>query len=165
MTEDLPYRPNVGIALFNRDGLVFIGKRAGLDGPHCWQMPQGGIDDGEDPALAAQRELKEETGVPPDLTEPLGEAPGWMGYDFPPEVRKLEKFQGAAGQRQKWFAYRFLGSDSDIKLDAHDAEFDAWRWERLERVPELIIPWKRDVYELVAEVFAPFARGMGPMGA
>ncbi len=165
MSVDKPYRPNVGIALFNRDGLVFLGKRAGMDEPHCWQMPQGGIDEGEDPALASLRELEEETGVPAKLTEPLGEAPGWMGYDFPPEIRDLKKYRDWAGQRQKWFAYRFLGSDSDIRLDAHDAEFDAWRWERLERTPELIIPWKRDIYELVADVFAPFARGMGPMGA
>lgn len=151
------YRPNVGIALFNLDGAVFIARRIGERGAHCWQMPQGGVDSGEPPETAAERELEEETGVAPRLVEPLGRTPDWLTYDFPDGVRNAPKFRGARGQAQLWFAYRFHGEAADIDLQAHDAEFDAWTWAPLSSTPSLVIPWKRKVYESVAEAFAPFA--------
>jgi putative (di)nucleoside polyphosphate hydrolase len=154
------YRPNVGVALFSRSGLVLIGRRLGERGRHCWQMPQGGIDPGETLAKAALRELAEETGVDASLVEPLGSIRRWLSYDFPPEVRarKLAKGQDWLGQRQRWFAYGFLGADDDVRLDRHaPQEFDSWRWEKLARTPELVIPWKRPVYAEVARAFAKHA--------
>jgi putative (di)nucleoside polyphosphate hydrolase len=151
------YRSNVGIVLFSASGLALYAKRAGGSEPHCWQFPQGGIDPGEDPAEAALRELEEETGVPPALAAALGESPGWLTYDFPPEVR-AKKNRNWKGQRQKWFAFRFLGRDADIDLIgcSHD-EFEDWRWAPLADAPALVIPWKRAVYEEVVRQFAPFA--------
>ncbi len=153
-----PYRPNVGVVLFNAAGLALYGKRTGGVEPHCWQFPQGGIDAGEDPATAALRELEEETGVPARLTEPLGRTKGWLTYEFPPEVRARKKNKKWKGQKQKWFALRFLGEDSHIDLDgcASD-EFDAWRWAPLADAPDLVIPWKRGVYAQVVDAFARFA--------
>ena len=155
---DLPYRRNVGAALFNADGLVFIGRRTGLpaDAPESWQMPQGGIDDGEDPRAAVLRELREEIGT--DRAEILAEHPDWLTYDLPKSSMRAA-FRGRyRGQRQKWFALRFLGDASDIVLDA-DAhpEFSAWRWARLADLPALVVPFKREVYQAVAAEFARFA--------
>ena len=153
------YRPNVGIVLFNAQGRVWIGRRAKTPEPYCWQFPQGGIDDGESPDAAAKRELEEETGIAPDQVSHLSEIPDWLTYDFPPEVAALprHKKRGWTGQAQRWFAYRYLGNDSDIDLDrAADDEFDAWRWEGLSAVPALIIPWKRSIYERVAAGFKGF---------
>lgn len=148
------YRPNVGIALFNPAGAVFLGKRPG-DGMFAWQMPQGGIDAGETPHEAALRELEEEVGVQPSLVSLLEEAPDWLSYDFPEQVRRK---QGWRGQRQKWFAFRFLGEDRDIVLDRHTPEFEAWRWGSLSEAPELVIPFKRAVYNQVAQRFARWAK-------
>jgi putative (di)nucleoside polyphosphate hydrolase len=153
--------------LFNREGLVFIGRRRSEAGPehvaegHAWQMPQGGIDPGEDPYRAALRELYEETSV---LSVSLiGEAPDWYSYDLPPAVFGRAWRGRYRGQTQRWFAFRFNGDDSEINIlspggGRHRAEFDSWRWERLDRLPEMIIPFKRPVYDQVAEVFAPYAK-------
>lgn len=151
------YRPNAGIVLFNAQGLVWLGRRKGTQGPWVWQFPQGGMDSGENAETAALRELHEETGITPDKVDKLAEINGWLAYDFPPEVlaRKRKNWRG---QKQRWFAYRFLGTDADFDLTAvPPQEFESFRWIALERAVELIIPWKRPVYEVVAEEFAGFA--------
>ena len=146
------YRPNVGLALFSEAGYVFVGRRINGRGPFQWQMPQGGIDQGEAPEVAALRELDEEAGVSPKLVDILEETSDWIYYDFPPALRR--KMPGPyLGQRQKWFALRFRGSEHDVRLDRHTPEFDAWRWARLEETPSLVVPFKRHVYEDVAARF------------
>jgi len=166
MTTDKPYRPNVGIALFNAAGLVLIGRRFRDDGPEIilpgleWQMPQGGIDADEDPRDAVMRELWEETGI--THADHLSETQ-WLTYDFPPydgpSSHRLARFRG---QRQKWFALRFTGRDDEIDplaiRNGQPAEFDAWRWERLDRVADLVVPFRRAVYGHVATAFAAFAK-------
>ncbi len=160
--SDLPYRLNVGAALFNAEGRVFIGRRAGLpeDATENWQMPQGGIDPGEDPAAAVVRELREEIGT--DLAEIIGEHPGWLNYDIPDTATRSDLRGRYRGQTQKWFALRFLGTDGDIALDrdAHP-EFTAWRWARLAELPGLVVAFKRHVYEEVVREFARFAEPDG----
>ena len=161
----LPYRPNVGIALFNAQGRVFIAKRFKDDGPEIilpgleWQMPQGGIDPNEDPRPAAVRELYEETGV--TSVEYLGETPDWMTYEFPPYDGPPHRLAVFRGQRQKWFAFRFLGPESEIVVtdwrNGQEPEFDQWRWEKLERVSELVVPFRREIYAAVAKEFEGFA--------
>jgi len=154
MSEDYPdHRPNVGVVLFNAEGKVWLGKRAKTPEPWNWQFPQGGVDEGEDLHAAALRELEEETGV--TSVEYLARTEGWIVYDFPPEVKKFGKW---AGQKQVWFALRFTGQDSEIRLDAHhQVEFEAWRWARLDEAPQLIIPFKRAAYVQVATAFGQFA--------
>lgn len=143
------YRPNVGLALFSAAGHVFLGRRINGRGAFQWQMPQGGIDEGEHPADAAIRELEEEVGVSEKLIDVLEETSEWLHYDFPADVKR--RMPGPyIGQRQKWFALRFKGSDSDIRLDKYTPEFDAWRWAHLTEAPGLIVPFKRPVYEEVA---------------
>jgi len=164
MSAEKPYRPNVGIALFNPQGLVLIGRRFRDDGPEIvlpgleWQMPQGGIDPEENPREAVMRELWEETGV--THADYLGET-DWMTYEFPlydgPQSHRLARFRG---QRQKWFAMRFLGEDSEIDIapkEGTKAEFDTWKWAPIESVPELIVPFKREIYERVTGDFAHLA--------
>ena len=163
--EDLPYRPCVGVVLINREGLVFVGKRKGpapehVDGGHAWQMPQGGIDPGENPLTAAKRELYEETNV--RSVSLIAEAPEWFAYDLPPVVAGQAWRGKYRGQTQKWFAFRFEGEDSEINVlqpagGKHKAEFEAWRWEKLTATPDLIIPFKRGVYERVVASFSAFA--------
>ncbi|MEL7129657.1 MAG: RNA pyrophosphohydrolase [Pseudomonadota bacterium] len=150
------YRPNVGLALFSNAGHVFLGRRINSRGAFQWQMPQGGIDKGETPAEAALRELEEEIGVSRKFAAVLEETEDWIYYDFPADLKR--RLPGPyMGQRQKWFALRFKGSDSDIRLDLHTPEFDAWRWARLEETPALIIPFKRPVYTDIVQRFAQWA--------
>jgi putative (di)nucleoside polyphosphate hydrolase len=162
--EDMPYRDCVGAAVFNRDGRVFVGRRkpdqwsedtSEVAAP--WQMPQGGIDKGEEPYPAALRELFEETSI--RSVELVAEAPGWIYYDLPDEALGIALKGKYRGQRQRWFAFRFLGDDSEIDVaDPGDgtmpAEFDAWRWEALETLPDLIVPFKRDAYLQIVKAFA-----------
>ncbi len=164
MTKDLPYRRSAGVMLVNRDGVAFIGRRRksreGLVVGHEWQMPQGGIDDGEAPYDAARRELYEETNV--SSASLIAEAPQWLCYDLPENAGN--RWRGRyRGQTQKWFLMRFQGEDSEIDIahpggGGHTPEFDAWRWERLEALPDLVVPFKRRVYEAVVAAFAPLAR-------
>ena len=150
------HRPNVGVVLFNRDGQVWLGRRVGTPPPHNWQFPQGGVDEGEDLYPAALRELEEETGV--TSVELLAQTEGWIVYDFPAEVLRSKRARGWKGQKQVWFALRFTGEDTEIRLDAHNPpEFDAWRWGKLEEAPGLIVPFKRNAYEAVVRSFATVA--------
>ena len=161
---DLLYRPCVGVALVNQAGDAFIGhrKRKGAEilDARSWQMPQGGIDAGEQPLEAARRELWEETSV--RSIELIAELPRWLKYDLPEGARRGWS-RHYRGQKQKWFLFRFVGAEKEIDVrrpagGAHDAEFDDWRWERFERLPDLVVPFKREVYEAVAASFAPLAR-------
>ena len=150
MSSDLPYRPCVGIMLINDEGRVFAGKRIDqtVEG---WQMPQGGIDKGEEPLAAAWRELYEETGVKSAVL--LEETPGWLRYDLPRElVPHIWKGQ-YRGQKQKWFAFRFNGNDTEIDINGEHPEFSAWRWADLKQTPDFIVGFKRPLYEQVVAAF------------
>jgi putative (di)nucleoside polyphosphate hydrolase len=156
----LPYRPNVGAALFNRQGLVFVARRADLPNaegaPGGWQLPQGGIDDNEDPRGAVLRELEEEIGTARATI--IGEHPDWLTYDLPPELIGRALGGRYRGQRQRWFALRFTGEDSDIRLDLDPhPEFDAWRWAPLAELPDLAVGFKLPIYLVLAASFAQFA--------
>jgi putative (di)nucleoside polyphosphate hydrolase len=162
-SRDMPgYRPCVGVLLMNRAGLVFIGRRRreaasdNVSDGYAWQMPQGGIDPGEEPYAAALRELYEETSV--RSVSLLGEAPDWYSYDLPSMIAGRAWRGRYRGQIQKWFAFRFEGNDSEIDIRQpggghHKPEFDEWRWEEMRRLPELIVPFKRPVYENVVAAF------------
>lgn len=156
----LPYRPNVGAVLFGPDGRVLVCRRADLPNaegaPGGWQLPQGGMDEDEDPRVAVLRELAEEIGT--DRAEIIGEHPDWLTYDLPPDLLGVALGGRYRGQRQKWFALRFLGSDADIRLDADPhPEFDAWRWTELAELPSLAVSFKRAIYAELARSFARFA--------
>jgi putative (di)nucleoside polyphosphate hydrolase len=161
----LPYRPCAGIAVFNRHGLVFIGRRAGgpehTDANHVWQMPQGGIDENEDPYMAALRELYEETNI--RSVERLDEIADWLTYDIPPAIMGDAWGGKYRGQKQKWFALRFIGDDREINVTSpaggHAPEFIDWRWADVQEIPSLVVPFKRQTYERVASEFARFANG------
>jgi putative (di)nucleoside polyphosphate hydrolase len=160
--EDLPYRPCVGVMVLNKAGRVFIGRRrAGpehVDQTHDWQMPQGGVDPGEDTWPAALRELYEETNI--RSVERLGEIEDWLSYDIPRDIVGQAWKGRYRGQRQKWYALRFTGDESEIDINCpggHKPEFTAWRWEPMANLPTLIIPFKRPVYERVVQEFAKFA--------
>lgn len=162
-SKTLPYRDCAAAAIFNRDGKVFIGRRLATLGNDAsdvgapWQMPQGGIDEGESPLVAALREVFEETSM--TSLRLLAEAPQWHTYDLPSAALGIALKGRYRGQRQRWFAFAFEGDDSEINVHApgggaHRPEFDAWRWEALESTPELIVPFKRDVYHAVVADFA-----------
>ena len=153
---ELPYRPCVGIMLVNDEGKVFAGKRIDqtVEG---WQMPQGGIDDGETPRQAALRELMEETGTA--KAEIIGELPDWLTYDLPAHLVGIAFHGKYRGQKQKWFLARFTGVDGDIDLHAHEPEFSDWRWFEMDELPRLIVPFKRPTYEKVIAGFRTLVAG------
>ena len=163
--ETLPYRRCVGIMVLNRDNQVWAGRRivgadsemAGTD--KLWQMPQGGIDRGEDPLPAALRELYEETGM--RTVTLLAEAPNWINYDLPAEMVGIALKGKFRGQTQRWFAFRFDGDESEIAINpppgGHEAEFDSWAWKPMMDLPELIVPFKRKVYDEVVAAFRHLA--------
>lgn len=155
--DDHLYRRGAGIMLLNSEGKVFVGAR--IDNPaDAWQMPQGGIDGDEEPWPAALRELEEETGIVPALVQKIAEYPGALRYDLPEEWRA--KLWGGKwiGQLQHWFLARFLGSDSDVDLETHHPEFRAWKWVDPRQLPDLIVPFKRDMYRRLVEDFGPYLK-------
>lgn len=157
----LPYRPCVGVMVLNHAGLVWVGRRIPLsDGElagaeKLWQMPQGGIDPGEDPLVAAKRELYEETGI--RSVSLLGQTAGWINYDLPADMLGIALQGKYRGQAQRWFAFRFEGSENEIAIQpppgGHEAEFDDWAWKNMADLPELIVPFKRPVYQEVVSQF------------
>ncbi|MDB5720622.1 MAG: pyrophosphohydrolase [Alphaproteobacteria bacterium] len=151
--ETLPYRPAAGIMLLNRDGKVFVAQR--LDSSlEAWQMPQGGLDKGEDPEDGALRELEEETGIRPERVEILARNPVELLYDLPDDLLgKIWKGR-YRGQRQHWFLARFLGRDEDVNIDTAEPEFRAWKWAEPAELPSMIVPFKKKLYEDVLAAFA-----------
>jgi len=158
---ELPYRPCVGAMVFNPVGLVWVGKRSEIPNEEgagqWWQMPQGGIDEGEDPAKAVFRELAEETSI--RSVDILAESPEWYYYDLPERLLGTAWKGRYRGQKQKWFALRFTGDEQEIDLSppGHKPEFAAWRWARIEELPQLIVPFKRKVYDEVVAAFRHLA--------
>ena len=149
----LPYRRNVGVMVINADGNVWVGQRNDRY-KDAWQMPQGGIDKGEDARAAALRELEEETGITPDLVEVVAESDGYIPYELPHDlIPQLWKGK-YRGQEQKWFLLRFAGTDAQVNIDTDHPEFSAWRWMPPVELPDAIVPFKRDVYVAVLEAFA-----------
>ena len=163
--ESLPYRPCAGMMVLNRQGRVFIGRRTTgpehIDAVHVWQMPQGGIDEDEDPYKAALRELYEETSI--RSVDKLGEIAGWLSYDIPRDIVGQAWSGKYRGQKQKWYALRFTGKESEINIlnpgDGHEPEFVDWRWAAMNELPDLVVPFKRQTYERVVKEFGKFAKG------
>jgi putative (di)nucleoside polyphosphate hydrolase len=163
MPQALPYRPCAGLMVLNREGRVFIGRRSEgpehIDDTHVWQMPQGGIDPDEDPWKAALRELHEETNI--RSVERLGEIKEWLCYDIPPEIIGQAWGGKYRGQKQKWYALRFTGNEREIDIHdpagGHKPEFIDWRWEPMDNLPELVVPFKRKVYEQIVAAFKHLA--------
>ena len=155
--EDRPYRPGIGLVLLNPRGLVFVAQRMDTPGD-AWQVPQGGIDEGEDPRQTALREMEEEIGTA--KAEIIAESKDWLSYDLPPEVADKSWKGRFRGQKQKWFCARFTGSDADIDLATEHPEFCRWQWMDLAAVPGLIVPFKRPLYDQVVAEFLPIAQAM-----
>ncbi|MAI54784.1 MAG: RNA pyrophosphohydrolase [Gammaproteobacteria bacterium] len=151
--DALPYRLNVGIMLINHDGLVFVGQRRD-NHSDAWQMPQGGIDDGENPKEAALRELHEETGIPANLVQVLEVSENWISYDLPKDL--ISQLWGGRfrGQKQKWYLMRFLGSDTEVNIQTETPEFSAWKWIPPDALVENIVPFKKSVYQKVLSEFS-----------
>jgi len=163
MTDAAPeppegYRRNVGIMLLNREGEVFVGRRLDTE-EHAWQMPQGGIDAGEEPGEAALRELFEEVGT--DKAEIIAMTEGWLTYDLPAEIAGTLWRGKWKGQAQKWVAMRFIGSDADINVATDHPEFSTWRWVPRADLPALVVPFKRPVYDAVIAALEPKLRALG----
>ena len=156
-SDDHLYRPAVGVMLLNSECKVFVGAR--IDNlAEAWQMPQGGIDEGEKPWPAALRELEEETGIKPRLVEKIARSPNIHRYRLPDElVGKVWKNSKWIGQAQTWYLARFLGSDADVNLETKHPEFRDWQWAAPERLPELIVPFKRQIYKAVIAAFKTLA--------
>jgi len=151
---DLPYRKGVGVMLFNADGLVFIAKRIDMTS-EAWQMPQGGIDAGEEPVTAAFRELKEETNV--TSASILAQTSDWLRYDLPDELVPIIWKGQYRGQEQLWFAMKLDGAEDEIEIEGEHAEFSEWKWTPIETLPDLIVPFKRELYETLVKEFKPYA--------
>ena len=155
MSKSSQYRRGVGVMLVNADGKMFVGAR--IDNTDdAWQMPQGGIDQGEQPWASALRELEEETGIAPHLVERVADCPERLRYDLPEALRGRLWGGKWIGQDQDWFLARFVGQDSDIDIATEDAEFREWRWVTPAELPGMIVPFKRDLYRRLVEVFAPY---------
>jgi putative (di)nucleoside polyphosphate hydrolase len=162
--ESLPYRPCAGMMVLNTQGLVFIGRRSSgpehIDETHVWQMPQGGIDENEDPYKAALRELYEETNI--RSVEKLGEIADWLHYDIPRAIVGQAWKGQYRGQKQKWYALRFTGPESEINITSpaggHEPEFIAWRWVDMRELPDLVVPFKRATYERIVAEFGKFSK-------
>ncbi len=152
--KDLPYRLGVGAVLLNAEGQVFVAQR--IDTPGAWQLPQGGIDKDEDPDIAVMRELEEEIGT--SNADVIARTEDWLAYDLPKDVRKKVWKGRYRGQKQMWYAMRFKGHDSEIDLEAHKhPEFSEWRWTDMKELPELIVPFKRDLYQDIVDAFIHLA--------
>lgn len=160
MTHDLPYRPCAGAMMLNRAGLAFVGQRIDTT-MEAWQMPQGGIDPGEDALTAAIRELGEETGIVPDKVSLIAEAPDDIDYDLPEEL--VGRLWGGRyrGQRQRWFLFRFLGEDADVNIETAHPEFRAWRWIEPHLLPQVIVAFKKPLYERLIDLFAAEIQPVG----
>ncbi len=152
--KELKYRPNAGVMLVNQNGLIFAGQRldSGDETP-AWQMPQGGIDKGEEPRAAALRELTEETGVDAKHVVIEAQTQDWLAYDFPPKIQKKVGRGKYRGQKQLWFLMRFNGTDADVNIDTDEPEFAAWKWIKPDDLLDSIVPFKRDIYEKVIAEF------------
>jgi len=160
MNDNGYYRRGVGVMLLNRDGKLFVGAR--IDNKaEAWQMPQGGIDEGEQPWATALRELEEETGIPPHLVEGIATCPERLRYKLPPELVGVIWKEPWVGQEQDWFLCRFLGQDSDVDIATEHPEFREWRWIDPERLPDVIVPFKRALYEQILDTFAAWIRPDG----
>ncbi|MHA1128840.1 MAG: RNA pyrophosphohydrolase [Alphaproteobacteria bacterium] len=160
MTENTPrYRPNVGLMILNAKGHVFTGQRLdrtalGLD--HAWQMPQGGIDDGEEPQVAAYRELMEETGIDSGMVQILAESRNWISYDFPADLSQKLWEGRYQGQTQRWFLMRFIGDDAQINIQTEEPEFSEWKWMPTVDLIENIVPFKQHIYKQVLVEFESY---------
>jgi putative (di)nucleoside polyphosphate hydrolase len=155
MNDDHLYRRGVGVMLLNADNKVWVGQRID-NAVEAWQMPQGGMDEGEEPWATALRELEEETGIAPRLVERIAECPERMKYDLPPELRG--KLWGGKwrGQDQDWFLARFLGTDADVNIQTEHPEFRDWKWVEPRQLPDLIVPFKRELYRRLLREFAEY---------